>query len=360
MKALRIKLHQTSANYRKEETITNKMTYPLPPLSTIIGALHNICGYTEYREMRISIQGKYGSLRKKVYTDYCFLNSLMNDRGTLVKMKNESLLSNAFTKVASAKKSQGNDFFKGITIQVYDEELLEEYRSLKRIGNEIATLKKSDEYKEKQEYFKSKKAELAKRKKEIGKGNDGYDEVVEEDKKIKQEEKDWKNEISEYERVHYKEPFSKFKSLTTSVKSYEILDDIELILHVQAEEKILDDIMENIDNLQCLGRSEDFVDVKEAVVVDLGETDEEVESSYSAYLKYTDLKEEKIQTESRGNREIFGTKYYLGKKYEIQKGKRNFVERVPVVYTSEYFIEETSENVWIDEDENTTYIVNFL
>ena len=34
MKALRIKLHQASANYRKEETAENKMTYPLPPIST--------------------------------------------------------------------------------------------------------------------------------------------------------------------------------------------------------------------------------------------------------------------------------------------------------------------------------------
>lgn len=55
MKALRIKLHQTSANYRKEETIDNKMTYPLPPISTVTGALHSICGYTEYHKMLVSI-----------------------------------------------------------------------------------------------------------------------------------------------------------------------------------------------------------------------------------------------------------------------------------------------------------------
>ena len=44
MKCLRIKLTQSSANYRREETVTNKMTYPLPPMSTVIGALHNACG----------------------------------------------------------------------------------------------------------------------------------------------------------------------------------------------------------------------------------------------------------------------------------------------------------------------------
>lgn len=48
MKALRIILTQSSANYRKEEAIDNKMTYPLPPFSTVIGALHNACNYSTY------------------------------------------------------------------------------------------------------------------------------------------------------------------------------------------------------------------------------------------------------------------------------------------------------------------------
>ena len=44
MKALRLVIHQSSANYKREETVDNKMTYPLPPFSTVIGALHNACG----------------------------------------------------------------------------------------------------------------------------------------------------------------------------------------------------------------------------------------------------------------------------------------------------------------------------
>ena len=118
MKALRIKLHQASANYRKEETAENKMTYPLPPISTITGALHSICGYREYHEMNVSIQGRFASMHREAYVDHCFLNSTMDDRGILVKMKSASMLSNAYTKVASAKKSQGNSFLKNITIQV--------------------------------------------------------------------------------------------------------------------------------------------------------------------------------------------------------------------------------------------------
>ena len=103
MKALRIVLTQTSANYRKEESDKNKMTYPLPPFSTIIGAIHSACGFTEYKPMDISVQGNYKSMHREPYTDYCFLNSVFNDRGILVKMANDSMLSGAYTKVASAK-----------------------------------------------------------------------------------------------------------------------------------------------------------------------------------------------------------------------------------------------------------------
>ena len=74
MEAVRLKLRQATANYRREETVDNKMTYPLPPFSTVIGALHKACGYREYHPMDLSIQGNYGALKKKVYTDHCFLN----------------------------------------------------------------------------------------------------------------------------------------------------------------------------------------------------------------------------------------------------------------------------------------------
>ena len=57
MKALRLVLRQSGANYKREETVDNKMTYPLPPFSTVIGALHSACGYREYADMDISIQG---------------------------------------------------------------------------------------------------------------------------------------------------------------------------------------------------------------------------------------------------------------------------------------------------------------
>ena len=77
MKCLRIKLTQSSANYRREETVTNKMTYPLPPMSTVIGALHNACGYTETHPMDVSIQGKFESMGKKSLYRLLFSKSLL-------------------------------------------------------------------------------------------------------------------------------------------------------------------------------------------------------------------------------------------------------------------------------------------
>ena len=184
MKALRIVLTQSSANYRKEETIDNKMTYPLPPISTIIGALHNACGHKEYHPMDISIQGKFESMHKEAYTDYCFLNSVMDDRGILVKMKNSNLLSSAFDKVASAKKSQGNSFRKGITIQVHNEELLKEYRNLKDLKDSIDTYKNT-EFKEKMDIIKKEKKQLAEQKKKLDKKSAEFLEVAEKEKDIK-------------------------------------------------------------------------------------------------------------------------------------------------------------------------------
>ena len=138
MKAFRLVIRQTSANYRKPECVDNKMTYPLPPFSTVIGALHKACGYTEYHPMNVSIQGQYESMHREPYTDYCFLNSLQDDRGILVKMKNGEMLSTAFDKVAVAKKPQGNSFRKNITIQVYNETLLKEYQQLKDLNDTIS------------------------------------------------------------------------------------------------------------------------------------------------------------------------------------------------------------------------------
>ena len=363
MKALRIKLHQSSANYRKEETVDNKMTYPLPPISTVIGAIHNACGYTDYHEMDVSIQGRFESMRKEPYVDYCFLNSTMDDRGILVKMRNGTMLSTAYEKVASAKKSQGNSFLKGITIQVHNEDLLNEYRNLREIGNKIIQWKNT-EYKQHLLEFKQKKSDLVQKRMKIGKGNPGFDEIKFKEQNLKEEEKKYKEAVISFEEENYKKPIAHYRTLVKSLKYYEILDDIELVLHISASEQILNDIYENIHNLKSLGRSEDFVEVEEVKIVELLKKKETIDSPYSAYLNYHDVIDEKVYTGEMNQRGIAGTQYYFGKRYEIKEGKRLFSEKIRVIYSSYFGIDETSENVWIDswkdEGKENNYIVNFL
>lgn len=360
MKALRIVLTQGSANYKKEEALDNKMTYPLPPVSTVIGAIHNACNYKDYHSMDISIQGKFESMHREPYTDYCFLNSVMDDRGMLIKMRNESLLSSAFDKVASAKKSQGNSFRKGITIQVYNEKLLKEYRDLKDLKDRIDNYKKG-EFKEILDSIKKEKAYLAGKKKELDKKSDEFLKIASKEKEVKVKEKEVKENQRNYELEQYSKPISKFRSLTTSLKFYEILNNIELVIHVRTDEETLQDIKENIYNLKAIGRSEDFVDVKEAKIVTLLEDyEEEVRSEYSSYLNYEDVINERVMFDNIDSGiDVSGTKYYLNKNYKIVDGKRCF-EKKKVLYASQYYIEETSENIFIDKDGEKEYIVNFI
>lgn len=363
MKALRIILTQSSANYRKEEAIDNKMTYPLPPFSTVIGALHNACNYSTYHPMDISIQGKYESMHKEPYTDYCFLNSIMDDRGILIKMRNGDMLSKAYDKVAVARKPQGNSFRNGKTIQVFNQELLDEFRNLKDLKDEIDKYKKG-EFKEKMDEIKEEKKEISAIKKNTDKKSDEYKLILEKEKAIKLKEKEFKEKLSEYENKNYTEPMSRFKSLTTSLKFYEILDNIELVIHIKSDDKTLKDIEENIYNMKSLGRSEDFVDIKDCKIVELKENDnKEVHSNYSAYLNYKDVEDVEgpnIFFENvEAGRDITGTKYYINKDYEIKDNKRCFNKK-KVLYASDYSIDEDSKNVFIDEDGDKIFIVNFV
>ncbi len=76
MKAVRIRLRQDLVNYKKPTSFQLKETYPLPPYSTVIGMVHNLCGYTEYQPMQVSVQGKYFSKVNDLYTRYEFKNAM--------------------------------------------------------------------------------------------------------------------------------------------------------------------------------------------------------------------------------------------------------------------------------------------
>jgi CRISPR-associated protein Cas5t len=380
MEALRVILTQSSANYKKEETVLNKMTYPLPPFSTIIGALHSACGYTEYHPMDISIQGKYEAMHKEPSTDYCFLNSVIDDRGILVKMKNGNLLSTAFDKVAKAKKPQGNSFRKGTTIEVINEELLEEYRNLKNLSDEIIAFKKDVIGKEEEfvkkykkihahyhcfrlivmlELIKKRKNILAAKKKDCVAKSLKFKSIIKREKEIKEVEKTINERFKNYKSKEYEIPYSRFASLTTSLKYYEVLNNVELILHIKSDKDTLNDIKDNIYNLKSIGRSEDFVEVKEACFVEVVDKIEEgITSEYSSYIDYNLIKDEKVYLKLGTKIVANGTKYYLNKNYVIKDNKRIF-EKKKVIYASEYEAEEGCNNLYFDISEDKSYIVNF-
>lgn len=79
MKSIRLKLKQNLVNYKLPTSFQLKETYPLPPYSTVIGMIHNTCDYTEYKPMKISVQGKYHSKVNDLATRYEFKNGMTFD-----------------------------------------------------------------------------------------------------------------------------------------------------------------------------------------------------------------------------------------------------------------------------------------
>lgn len=366
MKAIRLKLRQASANYRREETVDNKMTYPLPPFSTVIGALHKACGYQEYHPMDISIQGKYGSLKKKVYTDHCFLNRTENDRGILVKMVNPEMLSSAYVEVAQAKKAQGNDFYKGITIDVKNEELLQEYRILrKRMNETLPTFKKKRIEGSFKPKLKKLKASMKERKQRLQEDKERLESIKKREKEISALEKRVKQRLQEYEKEYCTIPYSYFRTLTKGPKYYEILTDVELVIHVRADDEVMQDILDHIYNLKAIGRSEDMVEVLEAVMVELGEPKGTIQSRYSAYLDAEAVARNDFRFSRTEGVTAIGTRYYLNKNYKIENGKRVF-EKKAVVYASKYLLKirnEKTDSIYVDYADGQKgeyYIVNFI
>ena len=355
MEVLRIVLKQSSANYRKAGTVDNKMTYPLPIPSTIIGALHNICGYTDYHFMDISIQGNYESLSKDMYKNITVLNTV-SDRGTLVKMVAPNTVSNAYIEVATATEDNCN-FITEKNIKVKNRELLEEFKNLKTLKEKLDSEKKI-----KTEDFKKLKSELRDLKDSLDKKSIEFKTLNEKLKKVREEEKKYIADFEEYEKQVYTVPYSQFRTIVKKPMFYELLNGIFLILHIKSDEKTLKDIENNIFNLQSIGRSEDFVEVVECKKVELQEFDNEVKSAegLTMYLNYNDFQEKKIfNLDIDGNIVKGGTKYYLDKDYKIINGKREF-KKVLGLYSNYFCADKSSENVKLDEYNNIKLLVNFI
>lgn len=351
MKAIRVHIKQNSANYRQKETVNCRSTYPMAPYSTVIGAFHKACGYTSYHPMKLSIQGRYGSLKTKMFKEDCFLNSLQDDRNTLVKMKNPDMLSSAYQVVAIAQKSQGNSFEKGITINVVNEKLIREYRLLRR------TKKRIDKHKKRINQMNSTLKEMK------ADSNISPEEV----KAFESRYKRLKEIYSEYERVKYTVPYSHFRTLAKGPKYYELLCDIEMVIHIVSDEQTMRDIMDNICNLTAIGRGEDFVEVLECEETELSEVDTFIDFNNDVYdvympIEYIEQNKENLDIDSdttggyRG-----GTKYLLPKDYTVKriKGgmrKREF-NRIPVIYNKFSYLDKGCSGILIDKTDDTIYPV---
>ena len=113
------------------------------------------------------------------------------------------------------------------------------------------------------------------------------------------------------------------------MKFYEVLNNIQLIIHIQADDAVLHDLEQHWTDIKSIGRSEDMVDIQQAKVIDLVETGNiSATSEYSAYIDSDALKldeetdERKVYPYKIRNRmKANGTRYYLNKNYELKDGK---------------------------------------
>lgn len=370
MAVLRIKLTQTQAHYGRPECVDNRMSYPLPPFSTIIGAIHNACSFEEYVEMDISVQGKYDSMQKEVFTYQALNNRREDDRGNLVYLQNPDMLGAGYILVAKAIKNQGNSFKNNVTIDIVDKNKMQEYWDL---------LKKSEELdeenallKERKGAYKSKEKELKAKQKNLDKKSEEYTKIKAQIDFLKAEFEALENAFKQKKKMEYEDPISHYKTLIKGPRYVEVLYGVELVIHIRAAQEVLEEIIRCKHNFVSLGRSEDFVEITEMMLVELSDQEEGeyYSNGYGSYVRRELFEKGAVFIEPGRDKvesiPVQGTTYYLPKKYEIIDHKRVF-EYYPVCYTSHYYVDSESffteamaTDLFIDHDEGRDWIVNFV
>ena len=189
------------------------------------------------------------------------------------------------------------------------------------------------------------------------------EEVKEFDKRIKH----IKAVYDEYEKVKYTIPYSHFRTLAKGPKYYELLCDIELIIHIVADENTMNDIMDNIGNLTAIGRGEDFVEVLECAQTELFDVDEDVdygEADFDVYMpvEYLEINKDDMDIISKTEGGYTGgTKYLMPKDYktvQLKGGMRKRVfNRVPIIFCQLNYIENGCKGIMLDKTENGIYSV---
>ncbi|WMJ79116.1 type I-B CRISPR-associated protein Cas5b [Clostridium sp. MB40-C1] len=297
MKAIRLKLYQNLVNYKKPTSFQLKETYPLPPYSTVSGMVHYACGFTEYKDMDISIQGKYYSKVNDLYTRYEFGPNNIYDVHTICNDCNSV--------------QQGNK------------------KNCNICGSENVV------YKDKARgSFISNRGIL---------GGNSNDKTLY--KKISFIERDKKQDDG--------------IAIVRGVATCELLVDVELLIHIKPkDESLIDVIYESFKNPQeylSLGRREDIVRIDEVKVVDVNEEEIEEGSSlkYDAYIP--------VEMFGLDDFVSSATIYNLNKKYDkvqIKKGTEiRQWQKVKVIH-GVMNKNEVAEETVVNKDEDD-YLVFF-
>ena len=323
MKAIRLIISQSQANFRMGETIENRMTYPLPPFSTVYGAIGAACGWDTWHECKISVQGDYKTKTKEYVMYNSYLSSTMDDRGTLIKVANPNIYGQAYIRVA--KVNRGGSLKNRKDLLVYNSDLLEEYLELRQQQTDN-TLER----------------------KKLNQSIKGSEDNIEESKvKIKSLKK-------KCEDLQYKLSF--FKSLEKIPVHVETLHDLILVIHINSDDETMNEILKNANEIKSLGRSEDYITLNSAELVELNQTEKNMKSKYHAYINKRHVTDGNIRayTEKEGNKKISGgTIFYVNKYYEMVNEKRIF-EKIPCLWTSCYTVNKYSPSLWSDGE----YIVD--
>ena len=72
MRAIKITVFQSYANYKMPGSHQLRESFPLPPYSTVIGMIHKAADFKEYVPMDVSIQGKYDRIVDEAFIRYEF------------------------------------------------------------------------------------------------------------------------------------------------------------------------------------------------------------------------------------------------------------------------------------------------
>ncbi|MGN9165152.1 type I-B CRISPR-associated protein Cas5b [Tissierellaceae bacterium HCP3S3_D8] len=307
MKAIRVKLYQNMVNYRKPTSFQLKETYPLPPPSTVIGMVHNLCGFTEYYEMDISIQGKYHSKVNDLYTRYEFSNVVVDDKQK--RCKDCSVINGS-----SSKKCNkcGSEDLEDVWIP----------RGSLVKGIVAPGIKKyNDLYK--------KDIIIDEKNKKFLKGN--------------------------------------YISIVEGPTTVELLTDVELLLHILPKDQL---IVEEIEKAflypaeyPSLGRREDLALIKEVKIVDVYEEELEdyinISNDYSAYIPVELLQKKDVVIKKEIG--TAGTRYKLTKNYVlVDQGNKRYPKvfrewnKVDVIYGSRIQVLDEAK-VKLDEDKNIVF-----